>query len=276
MSLGLYRTFKSNYIPYFATGDGRHRYILYDNAGFFHNNPKSLSPSNIYKTGTFFSSKVVHHNKTQSIKAPNFHYHSNGNGRDKYILVNGGGLFSDSKPLISFKLSDFLRKNEEKYDSPKNKKGKITLTKAEIYYNKLIRDKERGVIKRLYDDEKKKFMKKNKTEFFSVDKFNKIENDINDNEIDKCLTTRYEKTNKIIKRFLPYNLKELRNKEKSKNNMKNENENLPALSARTSKDFYSDMYKINYYKELQDQKKKLLKFKKMPYFHILNENSKRK
>lgn len=214
MSLGLYRTFKSNYIPYFAAGDGRDRYILYDNAGFFHNNPKSLSPSNIYKTGTFFSSKVVQHTKTQSIKAPNFHYHSNGNGRDKYILVNGGGLFSDSKPLISFKLSDFLRKNEEKYDSPKNKKGKINLTKAEIYYNKLIRDKEKGVIKRLYDNEKKKFIKKNKTDFFSFDEIKKIENNKNNNEMDKCLTSRYEKGDKIIKKLLPYNLKALKIKKK--------------------------------------------------------------
>lgn len=275
MSLGLYRTFKSNYIPYFAAGDGRDRYILYDNAGFFHNNPKSLSPSNIYKTGTFFSSKVVQHTKTQSIKAPNFHYHSNGNGRDKYILVNGGGLFSDSKPLISFKLSDFLRKNEEKYDSPKNKKGKINLTKAEIYYNKLIRDKEKGVIKRLYDNEKKKFIKKNKTDFFSFDEIKKIENNINNNEMDKCLTSRYEKGDKIIKKLLPYNLKALKIKKKN-SNMNNEIENLPALSERISRDFYSDMNKINHYKELQAQKNTLLKFKKMPYFRILNENSIRK
>ena len=272
MSLGLYRTFKSNYIPYFASGDGRDRYILYDNAGFFHNNPKSLSPSNIYKTGTFFSSKVVQHNKSQSIKAPNFHYHSNGNGRDKYILVNGGGLFSDSKPLISFKLSDFLRKNEEKYVTPKNNKGKIALSKAEINYNKLIRDKEKGIIKRLYDDEKKKFIKKNRTEFFSIDKIKNIENDINDNEMDKCLTSRYEKKDNNIKRFLPYNLKALKFKEKNKNEKKNESEQLPALSARSFRDFYSDMHKINNYKELQAKKKELLKFRKMPYFHIINEN----
>ena len=276
MSLGLYRTFKSNYIPYFATGDGRDRYILYDNAGFFHNNPKSLSPSNLYKTGTFFSSKVVKNTKTQSIKSPNFHYHSNGNGRNKYILVNGGGLFSDSKPLISFKLTDFLRKNEENYESPKNKKYKFNLSKAEIYYNKLIRDKERGVIKRLYDNEKKKFIKKNKTEFFSVDKIKNIENCIKDKEMNKCLTSRYEKSDKITNKFLPYNLKGLKIKEKFKIDMIKESENLPELSARTSRDFYSDMYKINHYKELQEQKKKLLKFKKMPYFHIVNENFKRK
>lgn len=58
--------------------------------------------------------------------------------------------------------------------------------------------------------------------------------------------------------------------------MNNEIENLPALSERISRDFYSDMNKINHYKELQAQKNTLLKFKKMPYFRILNENSIRK
>ena len=275
MSLGLYRTFKSNYIPYFANGSGRDRYILYNNAGFFQNNQKSLSPSNIYKTGTFFGTKIVQHNKTDSIKAPTFHYHSNGTGRDKYILVNGGGLYSDTKPLKSYKLADFLRKNEN-IESPKKHRVKITLSKGEILYNKLLRDKEKNVIKRLYDDEKRKFLKKNKTDLFNLESIKSyINNDSNELKVNKCLTSRHEKSN--FNKLLPYNLKAINVKEKDINK-EHEYENdlcLPAFSARTSRNFYSDIKKINQYKEIQKQNKNLLKFKKMPYFHIVNEFSKK-
>lgn len=276
MSLGLYRTTKSNFIPYYANGNGRDRFILYDNAGFFHNLPKILSPSNIYRTGTIFSSKKVQKNKDQSIKAPNFHYHSDGQGRDKYISVNGGGLYSDSKPLISFKLSDFLRKNE-KYSNPKIKKGKICLSKAEINYINFLRDKEKGVIKRLYENEKKKFMKKNKTDFLSFEKIPKlIENSEiknNDDKKDKCLTSRNTKSNKNMNRILPYKIKSLNNSIQS-NEMKNKNELLfPSFSIRTPRDYYSDIKKINHYKDLQGLNKKLLILKKKPYFHILNDLS---
>ena len=272
MSLGLYRTFKSNYIPYFANGSGRDRYILYNNAGFFRNNPKSLSPSNIYKTGTFFGTKIVPHTKTEFIKAPNFHYHSNGTGRDKYILVNGGGLYSDTKPLKSFKLADFLRKNEI-LESPKKIRGKITLSKSEIYYNKLLRDKEKNVIKRLYDDEKGKFMKKNKTDIFNLENIKSDNSYNNEIKMEKCLTSRYEKRD--FDKFLPYNLKALNIKEKNNKDKHQNNFGLPSLSARASRNFYSDIKKINYYKEMQKNNKDLLKFKKMPYFHILNEFSKK-
>ena len=274
MSLGLYRTFKSNYIPYFANGSGRDRYILYNNAGFFHNNPKSLSPTNIYKTGTFFGTKIVQHNKTDSIKAPNFHYHANGTGRDKYILVDGGGLYSDIKPLKSYKLSDFLRKNEN-LESPKKPRVKITLSKGEILYNKLLRDKEKNVIKRLYENEKRKFLKKNKTDIFNLESI-KVDNNYYNNEIkmEKCLTSRHEKSN--FNKLLPYNLKAFNLKEKD-NNKDREYENdlcLPSFTERTSRNFYSDLKKINLYKEIKKQNKNLLKFKKLPYFHIVNEFSK--
>ena len=157
---GLYRTFKENFVPYFADGRGRDRYIAYNNAGFYHNFPNSLSPTNPYKTGTFFGTKIIQHNKSPSVKAPNFHYHSDGNGRDKYILVNGGGLFYDSKPLLSFKLTDFLRKHDYNYRSIGKKR--IALSRDEIRYNNLLRSKEKELIRRLYTNEKKKFMKKMK------------------------------------------------------------------------------------------------------------------
>ena len=201
---GLYRTFKENYVPYFADGRGRDRYIVYNNAGFYHNYPKAMSPEYVYRTGTLFGTKIYYNKRIPDIKAPNFHYHADGNGRDKYILVNGGGLFTDSKPLNSYKLTDFLRKNDYAYNSP-IKKNKIALSRAEMKYNKFLRNKEKEIINRLYTKEKKKFKKKFNIEpnnCFSDDEINK------ENEIDK--------KNKTSNYFLPkYNFKDnINNKEK--------------------------------------------------------------
>ena len=174
MATGLYRTFKSNYVPYHPDGQGRDRYIAYNNAGFFKdssNSSKGVDLNN--RTGCFFGTRIVAHEKSPSIKTPNFHYYADGNGRDKYILVNGGGLFTQSKPLISYKLTDFLRKNDDNI-SPK-KKIKANLSRDAIKYNNLLREKERNIINRLYLSEKKKFMKKAKINFksfFSVDNLN--------------------------------------------------------------------------------------------------------
>ncbi len=175
---GLYRTFKSNYVPYFEDGMGRDRYIAYNNAGFFHNSRKYLGPANPEKTGTLFGTKIIQHNKSPSIKAPNFHYHSDGSGRDKYILVNGGGLFYQSKPLLSYQLTDFLRKSDNRYYTPTNKR--IALSRDEIKYNKLLRSKEKDIIKRLYTNEKRKFIKRKKLLPLNWISSDKIINDKND------------------------------------------------------------------------------------------------
>lgn len=288
MYLGLYRTFKRTFVPYYGNGGGRDKYILYDNAGMFHNIPKSISPENIYRTGTVFSSKIIQKNKTQSIKVPNFHYHSDGRGRDKYILLNGGGLYTDSKPLISYRLSDFLRKNDIKY----HKLGKISLSKAEIQYNKLIRDKEREIIKRLYTNEKKKFLKKSKTETFLFNKSEKTDDEkINENKINEFFTPRYDnnrtnilpvdiykssdKINKEKKYIFRNKFNIKYNKEKNDNEIKDNKKHIlsPSFSSGESKDFYFDLEKINKFQALKNRNKKLMKLKKLPYFHVLNEHS---
>jgi hypothetical protein len=174
MSSGLYRTFKSNYVPYFPDGNGRDRYIVYNNAGFFKNFPSSPSNKDLSRTGCFFSTKIINKLKSYSVKSPNFHYHADGNGRDKYIIVNGGGLFSETKPLISYKLTDFLRKNEQ--SASPVKKYKIFMSKDEIRYNKLLKEKEKNLIKRLYTSYKKRFMNRPKINFksfFSVEDLSK-------------------------------------------------------------------------------------------------------
>ena len=187
MATGLYRTFKSNYVPYFPDGNGRDRYIAYNNAGFFKNYPGSQKDSYLNnKNGCFFGTKIVTHLKSPSVKTPNFHYYADGNGRDKYILVNGGGLFTQSKPLISYKLTDFLRNDDDNL-SPK-KKIRAYLSRDEIKYNNLLKENERNVIKRLYLNERKKFMKRPKINFksfFSVDQLN---NDSRENLVNNTKT----------------------------------------------------------------------------------------
>ena len=160
MATGLYRTFKSNYVPYFPDGNGRDRYIAYNNAGFFKNYPGSQKDSYLNnKNGCFFGTKIVTHVKSPSVKTPNFHYYADGNGRDKYILVNGGG-----------------------------KKIRAYLSRDEIKYNNLLKENERNVIKRLYLNERKKFMKRPKINFksfFSVDQLN---NDSRENLVNNTKT----------------------------------------------------------------------------------------
>ena len=197
MATGLYRTFKSNYVPYFPDGNGRDRYIAYNNAGFFKNYPGTQKDSYLNnKNGCFFGTKIVTHIKSPSVKTPNFHYYADGNGRDKYILVNGGGLFTQSKPLISYKLTDFLRNNDDNL-SPK-KKVRAYLSRDEIKYNNLLKENERNVIKRLYLNERKKFMKRPKINFksfFSVDQLN---NDSRENLVNNTFLNNNKNDSKEI------------------------------------------------------------------------------
>ena len=155
----LYRTVKENYVPYFSDGNCRDRYICIDNAGFFRNFIPILEKKNP-KTMTTFFTKIRKSNRLISSKVPNFHYYSDGSGRDKYILFNGGGLFYENKPLCSYKLTDFLRKNEETSFTP-YKKRNIFLSKDQINYNQILRKKEKNLIDRLYYNEKEKFFNSN-------------------------------------------------------------------------------------------------------------------
>ena len=194
---GLYRTFKSNYIPYFADGRGRDRYIVYNNAGFFKNYLDTPYNKDFSRTGCFFNTKIVKHIKSPSIKAPNFHYHADGSGRDKYIVENGGGLFTDIKPLISYKLTDFLRQREQRILPIK--KYREHLSKDEIRYNELLKKKERDVIKRLYTNNKKKCINRPKINFksyFSVDDLTKdTKNSFIKNAPVPVFLPKYEKNN---------------------------------------------------------------------------------
>jgi len=167
---GLYRTMKLKYVPYFTDGNGRDRYIAFDNGGFFGN--KDINKANSRRTGTSFDTKITYKYISPYMKTPNFHYHSDGNGRDSYIYTNGGGLYYDTKPLGSYKLTDFLRE-----DSVGATRQKIWVSKAQHKYNKYLRNKEKGIINRLYENEKGKFIKKKKEEEEPEEEYFQTENE---------------------------------------------------------------------------------------------------
>ena len=168
--LGLYRTSKGGYVPYNTDGNGRDRYIAINSGGFISNN-NTVSPDNIRRTGTNLYTKVSYKSVSPYVKSPNFHYRSDGRGRDSYIYSNGGGLIYDSKPLNSYKLTDFLRGSEEV-----NKNERVWLSKNENKYQKYLRSMERNVVNRLYEKDKDKFIKKKKNE--NEDEVPKIEEEV--------------------------------------------------------------------------------------------------
>ncbi len=107
-----------------------------------------------------------------------------------------------------------------------------------------------------------------------------------DNKKVDCLTSRYEN-----KRYNDFNIKinkDIQNNKNIKNNsifqynIKNSNYKKrmdlfnPSFSYktnRTNKDLFPEIKKINKYYDFQNKKKTIASFRKLPYFHILNEHS---
>ena len=135
-------------------------------------------------------------------------------------------------------------------------------------------------------------MKKSKTETFLFNKNEKTDDEkINENKINEFFTPRYDnnrtnilpvdiykssdKINKEKKYIFrnKFNLKY--NKEKNDNEIKDNKKHIlsPSFSSGESKDFYFDLEKINKFQALKNRNKKLMKLKKLPYFHVLNEHS---
>ena len=257
--LGLYRTAKVNYVPYNTDGNGRDRYIVIERGGLF---PSStVNSENTRRTGTCLFTKINHKSVSPYYRTPNFHYHSDGLGRDSYIYSNGGGLIYDSKPLNSYQLTDFLRAKDDNIISiDKNKK--MFLSKNQDIYQKYLRAKEKELINRLYENEKKKnIKKKNKGE---------NNNNIGLNETDevklpKLLDKNINKNNNI-------NI-EGKNMEENKN----ENISLDLKKNRTNanldkENFMQYLSKINNFDEKKRNKKNNNKFFNQAYLHLRNIN----
>lgn len=169
----IYRTYKKTHVPYFGDGCGRESYILYNGGGYFPNKNMLSNPEGSRRTGTNLDTKITYKYKSPFYnKAPNFHYFGNGNGRETYILKNGGGLYYDEKPLNAFKLLDFLRSQEK--DKIMNNE-KIIVSKSAAKYNKILKLKEKDIINRLYEKEKAKFIRPRPIETEANVRYNTID-----------------------------------------------------------------------------------------------------
>ena len=153
----LYRTFRPSFTAYNSNGEGRDIYIQYNNGGFW--KMDILPGQNINKNskGSNYRFRSLNH------RAAPFKYLSDGSGRDSYISCNDGGLKLNSKPLTNYHLIDFLRGDNNNFlewnRTGTNWNKKHYMSKAEIKHNKLVKKIENGVIDRLYNKEKHKFIK---------------------------------------------------------------------------------------------------------------------
>ena len=136
------RTVKTNIIIYPTNGTGRDGYIMYNNAGFWKDNLKRFSLKDKYKRSSFATFRSI-----RKIP-PIWNYHSDGTGRDTYILYNDGGLMKNYK---TSSLTNF-RTNYEDYETAHNNKinNHLYMTKDEkLYVNKLTKI-QKDVVDRLY------------------------------------------------------------------------------------------------------------------------------
>ena len=274
--LGLYRTMKLNYVPYFTDGTGRDRYIAFDNGGFFTN--REVKKENSRRTGTSFDTKITYKYMSPYMKTPNFHYHSDGNGRDSYIYTNGGGLYYDTKPLGSYKLTDFLRSSDI---IPR--KEKVWVSKAQDKYNRFLRSKERGIITRLYENEKRKFIKKKKEdEFednyydFNNDNYQTIQTEVESTKLPKLMDRNNMNTLDTLNNNLENNGEEQMETSKTIDAQKRtRNLMIKNNNEIDEEKLLKSISKINQF-DVSKKLKRINKSYNQAYFHLRNKNEKEK
>ena len=271
---------KDKYVPYSSDGSGRDYYIGYDNGGFFSKNLSNSTDKNNKDTGTAFVTRIDNRYPiSPSIKAPNFHYHADGNGRDSYIISNGGGLYYDSKSLNSYKLIDFLRNKEPIFTKSHTIDAESTrCSQNQMRYKKFLREKEKSIINRLYEQEKIK--KKNLKLGIG-----KEEDNSNENPQTKCVSKSLvlpKLGNKQTRSFTEVCLKDVNevcaNDENVKKNENNEifKNNLQTISHGGSKCIIHDhllknLEKLTKYDADKRYKKDNQNFNQA-YLHLRNAN----
>ena len=273
---GLYRTMKLNYVPYFTDGTGRDRYIAFDNGGFFTN--REVKKENSRRTGTSFDTKITYKYMSPYMKTPNFHYHSDGNGRDSYIYTNGGGLYYDTKPLGSYKLTDFLRSSDI---IPR--KEKVWVSKAQDKYNRFLRSKERGIITRLYENEKRKFIKKKKEdEFednyydFNNDNYQTIQTEVETTKLPKLMDRNNMNTLDTLNNNLENNGEEQMETSKTIDAQKRtRNLMIKNNNEMDEEKLLKSISKINQF-DVSKRMRRINKSYNQAYFHLRNKNEKEK
>lgn len=166
--INLGRTTKTNIVFYSTDGMGRDGYITYNDGGFWKKNIKQISLKPDYPKNT---KKIFHSLYHQP--AP-FNYHSDGSGRDSYVIENNAGLVKRFEPLIKQKLTKFLRKEDEIIQR------KIYFTKSQKKILNKMKMIQKNVVNRLYNKSlekiknKLKIKQKSMTDFF--DEYNTKKN----------------------------------------------------------------------------------------------------
>ena len=148
------RTVKTNIILYSTDGMGRDGYITYNNAGFWKGNIKQIIPKE-----TFVRTPFTNFHSLKNIP-PIWTYYSDGSGRDSYVYYNNGGLKKQFRPLAAQKLQNFLR--EKIIDNHKNNHHKIHLSRDEKIYLNKIKQVQKDLVNRLYNQNINKFKNNNR------------------------------------------------------------------------------------------------------------------
>ena len=148
--MSLWRTARPRFALYVPDGLGRDRYIGYNNGGFWKTNEYTIIRRPDYEYPKYNNFHTLFH-----MAAP-FKYYSDGTGRDSYVFDNG--LTRNDKPLIAYKLTDFLRNNQTNRTFGK----KVYLSQGEKKFNKQRRNLENRMIRRLYTQPLEKILQKKK------------------------------------------------------------------------------------------------------------------
>lgn len=139
--VNLGRTTRTNMVFYSTDGNGRDGYITYNDGGFWKENIKQISLKPDYPRNNKKNFYSLFH------QAAPFNYQSDGSGRDSYVIEHNGGLVKPFEPLIKQKLIKFLRKDNSEYI-----KRKIFLTKSQKKFLNKIKNIQKNVVNRLYND----------------------------------------------------------------------------------------------------------------------------
>ncbi len=140
------RIVKTNILLYQTDGQGRDGYIQYNNGGFWKENIKQIYPKERFDRPLF---RVFH----SLVKKPAiWTYHSDGSGRDNYICYNDGGLIKNFIPLSSSEKNLLKILREDKKDKAEKQKQNIILSKDEKLYLKRMKQVEKDIVNRLYNE----------------------------------------------------------------------------------------------------------------------------
>jgi len=82
------RTFSPKYLNYFGDGSGRDTYVVTNNGG-------SMNSSKHGMLRRPFKNTLHNRDLSPKLEAMPVNYHSDGTGRDSYVVANGGGLICD-------------------------------------------------------------------------------------------------------------------------------------------------------------------------------------